>query len=602
MLPLPGHPTLPSVPGYHLVRKLGEGGMGQVFLARQERGQQFVAIKFFCPSNDFPQTGLAERFHREIQLTTEIVHDHLVSILDTGSQDGQPYLVMEFLEGGNLRSLLQPRSPMPLQQALPLLRQLFAAMQYLADQGIVHRDLKPENVLLTGQGHLKVADFGLATRVSSVGQLTQSGQVLGTLEYMAPEQRARLPLDERADQYSLAVIIYEMLTGRRPVGRLRPASTLARHLPRRVDAVLFRALEEDPADRFPSIQAFAADFFAALDSRPRRFLLPLLCFALILCPLLGSWLLLANLRPQVTPATDDSVLLEKKPSESPAPSPQDPLKERVQYLLKLGQQQDQKRLRKQAEASYSEAIKLHPNDPLPWIRRAYTRMWLQRHGEALVDLDEAFKLSADHPEALRVRGEIYLQLRDYSRSLRDLERAIQLDPLSALAYAHRGRVHLLTKKSALALKDFNTALQLDDQCALAYFYRGQIAQSEKRYDQALHDFQQSVQLTPDNPFAHSALASLLATCPDYAFRHAHLAVQHAEQACKLSSWRLWREMRILAQAHLEAGNPEAAAQVLEKALQVAPPTDQSSLRSLLRKIRPDHSKSTTAPTQPQTPK
>ena len=244
--------------------------MGAVFLARQCDCERKVAIKFLNLDPFAPGRERELRFEREARLAIELTHPNIVSVFEHGHTADRSYLVMEYIEGVSLRELLKPGQPMDVQQARTVLNGVIQALTCLHDKNIVHRDLKPENVLVDSSEVVKVTDFGLAVRVPEVGTVTNTGEYLGTVDYMAPEQRARLPLDERADQFSLGVMAYEMLTGKRPLGCFKPPSLLNSQLSPSVDDVLIRAMQEDPDDRYPTIREFDKSLGRALAARPRR--------------------------------------------------------------------------------------------------------------------------------------------------------------------------------------------------------------------------------------------------------------------------------------------------------------------------------------------
>ncbi|RUL87378.1 bifunctional serine/threonine-protein kinase/formylglycine-generating enzyme family protein [Tautonia sociabilis] len=266
-----GIPGTPQVPGYELLRPLGRGAMGEVFLARQLRLGRLVAIKFLTADGTSDPEKRAARFRREAELMARISHPNILGIHDFGEVDGHPFLVMEYVERGDLRRMMRPGRPMPAAQAMAILDAVAEALDHLHRLGILHRDLKPENILMHDEANPKVADFGLAVLRTGAGSLTQTQEGLGTLGYVAPEQRYRLRIDERADQYSLAALSYELLTGSCPLGIIRPPSQLNPRLRRVVDSVLLRALKEDPDDRYPSIRRFVDDLQASLSvSIPTR--------------------------------------------------------------------------------------------------------------------------------------------------------------------------------------------------------------------------------------------------------------------------------------------------------------------------------------------
>jgi serine/threonine-protein kinase len=199
---------------YHLLRKLGEGGMGQVYLARQEVMGREVAIKFVVDrAASIPE--FVERFEREVRVCASLNHAHIIKVFDYNKARNRAagYLVMEYLKGGSLTDLIRKKNPLPLDIVTRLLEQIASALDYAHGKGIIHRDLKPLNVLLDEGGNAYISDFGLA-KLKSASTLTQTGTAMGTPYYMPPEEwKGKPALDHRADIYSLGVILFEMLTG-----------------------------------------------------------------------------------------------------------------------------------------------------------------------------------------------------------------------------------------------------------------------------------------------------------------------------------------------------------------------------------------------------
>ena len=245
-----------TIPGFELLRKLGSGGMGTVYLARQESLNRHVAVKVLDRVDD---PSALRRFERESLLAASVTHPNIVFIVDAGIVDGTPYLVQEFVDGCSLADVLRERR-LSAAEVCDILEPVTNALAELHQAGILHRDLKPRNILIDGQGRPMLSDFGLAVCIESGSTLTHSEMIVGTLDYMAPEQRHRLDVDERADQYSLAAVAYEMLTGDKPLGAFKRPSELNPLLPASVDSILMRALSRDPDDRFADVRSL----FAAL--------------------------------------------------------------------------------------------------------------------------------------------------------------------------------------------------------------------------------------------------------------------------------------------------------------------------------------------------
>lgn len=240
-----------KLPQLDVIELLGSGGMGAVYKARQKSLDRVVALKIIKASLvEIP--SFADRFRREARSLAKLSHPNIVAVHDFGKVDDLFYLIMEYVEGTDLRQLIATQELSP-EQALAIVPQICGALQFAHDQGIVHRDIKPENILVDRDGVVKVADFGLAkllTQTERNHDLTATNQVMGTVKYMAPEQLEGSPgIDHRADIYSLGVVFYELLTGELPLGRFAVPSEKAR-IDARIDEIVLRALEKNVGDRY----------------------------------------------------------------------------------------------------------------------------------------------------------------------------------------------------------------------------------------------------------------------------------------------------------------------------------------------------------------
>ena len=238
-------------PELEILEVVGRGGMGVVYRARQKRLDRLVALKIL-PPNISRDPAFSERFTREAKALARLTHPNIVSIHDFGQTDGLFYFVMEFVDGLNLRQLLDTAKITP-KEALAIVPQICDALQFAHDKGIVHRDIKPENILIDKGGVVKIADFGLAKLVGLEAKdltITSARDVIGTPHYMAPEQIEHpQDVDHRADIYSLGVVFYQMLTGELPIGRFAPPSRKVQ-IDVRLDEVVLRALEKEPEHRY----------------------------------------------------------------------------------------------------------------------------------------------------------------------------------------------------------------------------------------------------------------------------------------------------------------------------------------------------------------
>ena len=258
------------VGAYEVIREIGQGGMATVYLARDARHDRQVALKILRP--ELAATLGPERFLREIRLTAQLQHPHILPLHDSGEADGLLYYVMPYPEGESLRGRLRRERQLPLDEALAIAREVADALSYAHSRDVVHRDIKPENILLAS-GHALVADFGIARAITAAAgeRLTHTGLTVGTPGYMSPEQASGdRHLDGRSDQYSLACVLYEMLAGEPPYTGPTAQAIVAKQLteplphlgtvravPGPLEAAVTKALAKVPADRFSTVGGFA---------------------------------------------------------------------------------------------------------------------------------------------------------------------------------------------------------------------------------------------------------------------------------------------------------------------------------------------------------
>src|SRR2546423_5864052 len=249
--------------GYELGELIGPGGRSGVYRARDELLEGHVALKILH-SHYADDADFVERFRREARAVAQLSHPNIVTVIDRGEDGGRQFIVFEHVAGENLKELLVRCGALPVREALQVALQIARALAFAHEQGLVHRDVKPQNVLLNGDGRAKVTDFGIARSVDVAG-VTQTGTVLGTSNYIAPEQASGQPVDARTDVYSLGVVLYELLTGDLPFPgesfvavamkhvHEPPPSVLERRkdAPPRVAAAVDPALATDPQERFP---------------------------------------------------------------------------------------------------------------------------------------------------------------------------------------------------------------------------------------------------------------------------------------------------------------------------------------------------------------
>src|SRR2546422_7304351 len=255
---------------YRIQRKLGAGGMADVYLAEDQELGRRVAIKILN-SRHGNDDQFIERFRREAKNAAALNHPNIVSIYDRGEAEDTYYIAMEFLDGRTLKELIVGRGAAPINVAVEYARQILSALRFAHRHGIVHRDIKPHNVLVDAEGRVKVTDFGIARAGTS--QMTEAGSIVGTAQYLSPEQARGSPVDQRSDVYSLGIVLYELLTGTVPFTGDTPVEIAMKHLstvpeapsarrpevPRDLDLIVTRALAKDPRDRYQSAEEMEAD-------------------------------------------------------------------------------------------------------------------------------------------------------------------------------------------------------------------------------------------------------------------------------------------------------------------------------------------------------
>jgi serine/threonine-protein kinase len=262
---------------YELEELVGSGGMSSVFRARDRLLDRHVALKVLHP-HYADDDEYVERFRREARAVARLSHPNIVTVIDRGESDGRQFIVFEYVDGENLKQVLEETGPLPVRDALELALGVARGLAFAHENGLIHRDVKPQNVLLNGDGRPKVTDFGIARSLDIEHGVTQTGTVLGTSNYIAPEQASGGRVDTQTDVYGLGVLLFELLTNEVPFDGDNFVAVAMRHInepppsvlerrgdvPPRVAAAVDRALAKDPRQRFPSMDAFAAELEACI--------------------------------------------------------------------------------------------------------------------------------------------------------------------------------------------------------------------------------------------------------------------------------------------------------------------------------------------------
>jgi eukaryotic-like serine/threonine-protein kinase len=263
---------------YELQELVGTGGMSSVYRAHDRLLERDVALKVLHEQHT-ADGDYVERFRREARSVAQLSHPNIVTVIDRGEQDGRQFIVFEYVDGENLKTVVERAGPLPEREAIELTLQTARALGFAHEHGLVHRDVKPQNVLLNGDGGAKVTDFGIARSLDVHGGLTQTGTVMGTSDYIAPEQARGQKVDAQSDVYSLGAVLYELLTGEVPFPGDNFVAVAMRHinepppsvrerrpeLSPRLDAAIRRAMAKEPRDRFASMDDFCRELNSCLE-------------------------------------------------------------------------------------------------------------------------------------------------------------------------------------------------------------------------------------------------------------------------------------------------------------------------------------------------
>jgi Tfp pilus assembly protein PilF len=531
---------------YAVLGQLGRGAMGIVYLASDPVLNRQVAVKTVDLGVEDPEERefLRTRLLRDARAAAVLKHPNIVAVYDVFEDAGRAYVVMEYVEGESLATRLK-KNPLPDASAmLKVLGQMADALDYTHARGVVHRDIKPANVMIDLTGVAKIMDFGIA-RISDTRTSTPTGMVMGTVEYMAPEQILGEALDGRADQFALAVVAYQMMTGGTLFGPHTvatltykivneappPPSTRNAALPRGVDAVLVKALAKKPAERFATCSEFAGALEQAFSDAPTAPLAPPsvaapagrsraalpaaapdapaggsrapLVAAGVAVLVLGSALAAVVWKPWswTRPAPPAAAVATPPPAPSdvtsfPAvkvvekPAPKAPKSEppKSEPPKAVGE----------AKVERGKAVPALPKAAPPGIPKPVVAPEPTQEVEMsrLPPEPQTGAEPAPFVMAMR-RGEQQIKAGDYPGAIQAFTRAVSLRPRAALAYYNRGSAYQRLEQFALAIEDYAQAQRLDPKLVQAYIGRGGCLVREHRDPEAFVEFQRALELQPD---------------------------------------------------------------------------------------------------------
>jgi serine/threonine protein kinase len=468
-----------EINNYRIIAEINSGASGSVYKAEHTHlKERIVAIKllhtFIGSHKEHKQ------FTQEAQFLAVLDHQYILSLLDFGFSEHQPYLITRYAAGGSLRDLLDRQERLSIEKVISILRQIGQALHYAHQQNIIHRDLKPENILFNVQGDALLADFGIATMLStsSIKHLTT---VSGTPPYMAPEQFRGI-ISKESDQYALGCIAYELVTGRLPfsapdffaMGFMHfteepaPPSNYNHQLPPATEAAILKAMAKQRGERHPDILAFLTALQASsLPATPK-------------------------IAPRVLPV----------PVVATSPLPPVPLPTRSlqtqEVWLRIGRDHFEAKRYAEALAAYDEVILLDPTNAWAYYSKGNTLRYLNRHAEALNAFEQAIFIKPTDALALYGKGNALRSLNRHKEALKAFEQAVRIKPDFAWAHYYKGNALSDLNRHEEALKAFEQAILLDPEHAGASAYRGRglALNSLKRYEEAFDAFEQAILLDP----------------------------------------------------------------------------------------------------------
>lgn len=517
---------------YRIIEPLGQGGMATVFKAYHPALDRYVAIKILHPAFKEDKNFIA-RFEREARIVAKLDHPNIVPVFDFAQHDDMPYLVMRYIEGKTLKAILRENnSPMLVERVLAFMRPIADGLAYAHTQGVLHRDIKPSNIIRANDGHIYLTDFGLA-RIAQSGESTMSqDMVIGTPQYISPEQAQGIGLDERTDVYSLGVVLFEMLTGRVPFSADTPYAVIHDHiytalpmptainpgLSANIECVLLKALAKDPTARYAS----AIELMNALEAAS-----PVTPAATTLSPTPQP--VIRETMPAPTLRTSSITATVPPPPETSEPKPTRRFSAMTCGILAVlalvllagcgalafTQRDNIARALRLPPPAQTESIRAardrvmaNPNDPSAHIRLAEALANAGQLDAAFAEYDQAIALNPRQADAYRRAGTQAERANDLERALKYYQAGQQALPDDQVLLLSIGDIYLKQKRYEDARAIFEKALRFDAGNAQAVWRMGEYYRATGRVAEALREYTRALAIDPNLPEAHYGLGML----------------------------------------------------------------------------------------------
>jgi tetratricopeptide (TPR) repeat protein/predicted Ser/Thr protein kinase len=522
---------------YTIEKKLGEGGMGAVYLAVDQGLGRKVALKVITSKDD----ELLERFQREAQAVARLKHPNIVQVYESGAINKQHYFTMDYVEGVSLEKFISSAKKPSIQNIAKVLLQIAAALQYAHSQELVHRDIKPANILIDKTGKAFLTDFGVAKSLSGLDRtLTLAGSTVGTPGYMSPEQAMGLKdqIDHRSDIFSLGATLYHCLTGVMPfdgkeiydvlskvINKDPPApSTVVKMVPRDLETICLKCMEKDKSKRYQTTAELAADIKKYLQDEPisarrtstvSKLWVKARKNKTISISVAGSAVILsAVIIGLIISSARTSGRLEQFRQEAYQAfeaKKYDEARIACEKIKEIGRLDDKlNSIYEQSLAAIKEKEQTALGKEVQAKKRAEAKVALDRaertpHPDKRIEIaQEALKIDPTFAEAYQMMGEAYRDKREYDKAVEFFSKAIDIAPTLAYAYYERAVIKAsICNQPDAAIPDFEKVLQYDPESHIGWFAKGSIEGEKKQYDAAIQNYTKAIKLYPQYDWAYN---------------------------------------------------------------------------------------------------